>query len=223
MKIGLLTIAAALLSAQYVTGVDVRTRSNVGTRNSTNSTGGTTNSTTTTHTHTHTHNTMNSAGTTNSVNSAGTTKCTYENFKKVVTIQTDDKSITKNDLKFNTPTTWLKTHVVEKGNGKFTLTMNCDCCHPQGKLCEFKCKEGAFIHISAKGHSGQKTQLWLNNDYIDGTGKRKRNPKHGDLLFSISGSGPNKALATKNAKVTSEYKKYGSRRRLLQSGKGAGC
>ena len=114
MKIGLLMIAAALLSAQYVKGVDVRTRTNVRS-NSTNSTGGTTNSTT--HTHTHTHNSVNSAGTTtpqtNPTTHTQTTTCTYEKFKKVVTVQTDDKSIVKNELFFHS-SAWLKDFVKDR-------------------------------------------------------------------------------------------------------------
>jgi hypothetical protein len=174
MKIGLLTIAAALLSAQYVAGVDVRTRSNVRTTNSTEE-----------------------------------STCDYEKFQKVVTFQTDDKSIEKKDLKFKKQK-WLKRHVVDEDDGKFTVTMNCDCCDPKGKLCTFKCTKHASIHVSATGDSGQKAQLWLdnNNPTRDGT--------YGDLLFST--------VSTRRTKITWKYKEYGSRRRLLQIGnRDAGC
>ena len=177
MKIGLLTIGAALLSAQYVAGVDVRTRSNVRTTDSTEE-----------------------------------STCDYEKFQKVVTFQTDDKSITKNDLEFKKQK-WLKRHVVDEDEGKFTVTMNCDCCDPKGKLCTFKCEDGGIIDVSATGNSGQRASLWLSN-YGSPVSK------FGELTFSSErGKIDNHDRVT----VSIEYKKYGSRRRLLQGGKNPGC
>jgi hypothetical protein len=179
MKIGLLTIGAALLSAQYVAGVDVRTRSNVRTTDSTEE-----------------------------------STCDYEKFQKVVTFQTDDKNITKNDLKFKTQK-WLKRHVVDEDDGKFTVTMNCDCCDPKGKLCTLKCVEGRDIHISAKRGTRQIAKLYLSN-----IGNSVSNSKFGELLFS---SEINKLDNHVGATITSEYKEYGSRRRLLTTSRDGGC
>jgi Skp family chaperone for outer membrane proteins len=138
--------------------------------------------------------------------------CTYEKFQKVVTIQTDDKSIEKKDLKFKTQK-WLKEHVVDEDEGKFTVTMNCDCCDPKGKLCTFKCEDGGIIDVSATGNSGQRASLWLSN-YGSPVSK------FGELTFSSErGKIDNHDRVT----VSIEYKKYGSRRRLLQGGKNPGC